>query len=147
MPTEPKLKLVKPAEWYERLRKLHRDIYMDDSEFIESVDCLYVAYVGREFAGWGSYEVHEPDNAAYLNGCGVLPCFRGLGIQHSLLKKRFKHARFNGLELAYTYSAPDNIYSNNNLMRSGMRLWRPAHWMGESWPANGRPWLYWLKRL
>ena len=75
----------------------------------------------------------------YHNKSGVMPYFRGNGLQHALLLKRLNHFKSIPRHVTYTYAY--NIHSMNNLMRAGFRMYVPdVHWAGKEM-------LYWEKIL
>lgn len=97
---------------------------------------------------WGDHDipmafagglVWEPDHYFYLSRAGVLPKYRGYGIQRKLIQARHQHAKKLGLKGSYTYTNPENIVSSNNLIKSGFLLFQPtSEWAGPEF-------LYWYK--
>jgi GNAT superfamily N-acetyltransferase len=79
-------------------------------------------------------------DTAYLSRSGVLPCWRGQGLQKRMIRIREKHARSRG----YTWLISDtteNPPSANSLARLGYQMFEPT-----------KPWaleksLYWRKKL
>lgn len=71
-------------------------------------------------------------DCAYLSRAGVLPAFRGHGLQRRLIAARVAWARRRGLSYVYTDVATWNHHSANSLIRSGFRLWSPRYkWSGD----------------
>ncbi len=91
------------------------------------------------YCGLGLYD--EADPYAYLARAGILPEFRGKGIQRRLIKIREDEARKRGYHYIITYTARHNLASANNLIKSGYRLYRPAKCWGIKLA------LYFCKRL
>lgn len=88
------------------------------------------------------------ERALVLSRAGVLPEYRGRGLQRRLLLARERYARREGAPEIWTYTSHRNIASNNNLMAAGYRLWMPAQWGGSytPWKPEGETaWLYWRK--
>jgi GNAT superfamily N-acetyltransferase len=76
----------------------------------------------------------------YMARCGVLPAFRGQGLQRKLLAHREAYARRLGMLRVIT-TTYDNPASANNLIRSGYLTYRPQ----QKWGAANT--IYWLKTL
>lgn len=62
------------------------------------------------------------DGIVYLSRCGVLPEFRGRGLQRKLIRARVLAARFASV---YTYTVIGNVHSANNLIACGFRMFAP----------------------
>ena len=79
-------------------------------------------------------------HTGYMARCGVLPAYRGRGIQRSLLTVREKMARRLGMVriISTTYNNPA---SANNLIARGYRTYEPV----QRWGANET--IYWVKNL
>ena len=70
--------------------------------------------------------------AAYLCRVGVLPAFRGRGLQRVLVRARERWARARG----FTHTVTDTYYnpaSANTLIRCGYRMFEPAR----PWALDG----------
>ena|SRR5690606_12594088 len=99
-------------------------------------DALWIASYNGEPAGYAAakHSQHFPD-WAYLSRAGVLPGFRGKGIQRRLIQSRCRWAWRSGLTGAYTYTL-DNPASGNALIGCGFRLFSPGitvHEPDERW--------------
>lgn len=79
-------------------------------------------------------------DTAYLSRCGVLPKYRGKGLQKRLLSVREKYARAQNLNWLIT-NTYKNIPSANALIRKGFKMYEPAN----PWGCRGT--LYWLKKV
>lgn len=101
---------------------------------------------------WIAYDADEPvafgclcpsyqfSNCAYLARSGVIPAYRGRGLQKRLIRVRLSHAKRLGYEFAIT-DTTDNPASSNSLIDCGFKLYLPTS-----------PWglpraCYWRKRL
>lgn len=82
-----------------------------------------------------------PDNLAFLSRVGVLPGYRGGGLQCKFIRRREREARKNGVTRLVTYTAPAGVVSSNNMIKCGYRLYTPEVWWGL------RHGLYWEKKL
>jgi GNAT superfamily N-acetyltransferase len=76
----------------------------------------------------------------YIGPTLVRPNCRGLGLQVYLIKQRLSWAKKNDYSVVRTSTYSDNIYSNNNLIKTGFRLVKP-------WNPAERHSLYWEKWL
>jgi GNAT superfamily N-acetyltransferase len=67
----------------------------------------------------------EDNKRIFLGPCGVLPSFRGQGIQHALIRAREEWGRSQGFIQALSCTGVENYYSANNFIRSGYALIPP----------------------
>lgn len=101
----------------------------------------WLALAENREAGFGGYRLIDGGETAFLNRAGVLPFFRGRGIQKRLIRTRLSHAKRAGARVAITYTTADNIWSANNLIRTGFIMYRPKeYWVGKEM-------IYWWKNL
>lgn len=96
----------------------HRDIQKDH---------WWLATVDKKPAGFACLRMYPDDNSAYLALAGVLPAFRGRGLQKRLIKARENFGRKAGARTAVTYTAWLNWPSANNLIRMGYTLYSPKN--------------------
>lgn len=84
---------------------------------------------GGEVAAYcAARPAYSTPGAAYLSRAGVLPAFRGLGLQRRLVRVRERWARAHGFYAMVT-DTRGNAASSNTLIRCGYRLWEPdAPW-------------------
>jgi len=66
----------------------------------------------------------SPSRAAILSGAGVLPRFRGLGVQRALIAARLRYAKEKGADVAASSTLPNSV-SQKNLERFGFRILYP----------------------
>lgn len=101
----------------------------------------WMAYHDREpiaFAGITPSQLGF--NCGYLKRCGILPDYRGQGLQKRLIRVREAKAKRLGWSRIVT-DCTNNPASANNLFRAGYKLFTPKHyWFREST-------LYWTKNL
>lgn len=129
------------AEMTSRLYKLDRVIFPNDDPIgfdgtrwwvAEDEDGQIVAYAGLQ---------HKYGDRGFLCRAGVLKAHRGNGLQRRLLRARERGARSIDMSRLITYTDKENIYSSNNLIMCGYKLYRPA----EEWGCTGA--LYWYRDL
>jgi GNAT superfamily N-acetyltransferase len=89
-----------------------------DTAVTEGTVCM-LALVRGEPAGGASVGV-APNRAAMMSGAGVLPRFRGLGVQRALIAARLRIARAAGCDVAGSSTRPATV-SQKNLERLGFR--------------------------
>jgi len=80
-------------------------------------------------------------DCAYLSRAGVMPDFRGNGLQRRFINTRLRWAKAKGYRYVITDTAPFNHASSNSLIGCGFKLYEPTH----PWAADGA--LYWRKTL
>jgi GNAT superfamily N-acetyltransferase len=79
-------------------------------------------------------------DTAYLARAGVLPAYRGQGLQRRLITLRERFARRQGYRWMIS-DTTDNTPSANNLIKAGYRLLDPS----SPWASSDT--LYWVKDL
>ena len=99
--------------------------------WVIKVEGEIIAYCGAIFT----------DDICIFNRAWVRKDYRGLGIQQRLIEARLKEAKLLGCYRAITYTIPSNIYSANNLITKGFKLYSPQF----SWVGKGQ--LYFFKDL
>ena len=88
----------------------------------EGVACFVARLEGQPVGGAAVFV--SPSRAAVLSGAGVLPRYRGLGIQRALIAARLRHAKEMGADVAAGSTLPNSI-SQKNLERFGFRILYP----------------------
>lgn len=76
-------------------------------------------------------------DCAYLSRAGVMPDYRGKGLQQRMIRLRLRWAKSQGYRCVVTDTVPSNLASSNSLISCGFKLYRPS----KPWAANGA--LYW----
>lgn len=91
----------------------------------------WAAFQDKEVAGFAGAK-DESNGLLFLGPCGVLPDYRGRGIQNDFIRVRVRHARRMGFQACVTGVESGNIASANNLIDEGFRLtypWREGEFM------------------
>lgn len=88
----------------------------------------WVAMDGKKAAGYACIRPsYQRGDTAYLSRAGVMPEYRGRGLQKKLIRVRLAWARANGYDRAVTDSVSGNVASSNSLIACGFKLFRPAY--------------------
>jgi GNAT superfamily N-acetyltransferase len=99
----------------------------------------WIAFSGKEEAGYCGIQ-QTARGLGYLSRAGVLPKFRGCGLQKLMIRRRVIYARAQGWLVVIT-DTHDNPASGNSLIACGFRLYEPeAKWAFDTS-------LYWRKLL
>jgi GNAT superfamily N-acetyltransferase len=101
----------------------------------------WIAYDGEEPAAFcGLYHSRSVPGAGYLARAGVLPEYRGHGLQRRLIRVRERKARKLGMKtlVSDTFNNPQ---SSNNLIACGYRMYDPEN----PWGISGT--CYWIKNI
>lgn len=80
------------------------------------------------------------DGYAFHTRAGILPDYRGHGLQKKLIAKREAYAFERGAKAVCTYTLVDNCASSNSLIGAGYHLFEPE------WKWAGKECLYWRKK-
>lgn len=120
---------------------MDRECFPADAKLVPSDGQWWVAFNGKEEAGFAGISLAVSQyNSGYLCRAGVLPRFRGHGLQARLIRLRLKYAKSQGWSRVIT-DTHANPVSSNNLIRCGFRLYTPTY----PWSfANA---LYWTKNV
>jgi GNAT superfamily N-acetyltransferase len=102
----------------------------------------WIVYDGDEPIAYAGAVYLKDKNSVYLSRSGVTEDYRGYGLQRKLIQKRVKWAKDMGADCVVTYTDSDNIYSSNNLIKSGFLLYLPDFPWGSADDA-----LYWKRTL
>lgn len=105
-------------------------------------DAAWLALDGERVVGFGVLRpVRSDPGYGYLARAGVIPEYRGQGLQRRLIRARERGARKMGMTTLVTDTSRANLASSNSLIREGYKLYNPAR----KWAfSDGN---YWLKRL
>lgn len=85
----------------------------------------WFAYYKGEPIGYAGLTYYPSLDSAFLSRVGVLSDFRGLGLQKRFIKARERQAKKDGYSRVVSYTSYDNVYSANNLIDCGYRLYIP----------------------
>lgn len=127
----------------EDIKHMHSLTLPDDAVPDTSKGRWWIAYINKgltavAFAGLNASRSWV--NTGYLCRSGVLPAFRGHGLQRRLILVREKAARLNGWPIMLA-DTRDNVPSANNLISCGYKLYRPTT------PYGFEDTLYWRRRI
>ena len=88
----------------------------------------WVAYDGKKPAAYACIRPsYQRGDTAYLSRAGVLPAYRGKGLQKRLIRVRLAWARAEGYDRVVTDTVCGNVASSNSLIACGLRLFRPGY--------------------
>jgi ribosomal protein S18 acetylase RimI-like enzyme len=99
----------------------------------------WIAYTGDQEAGYCGIKQFATGDG-YLCRSGVLPKFRGCGLQKIMIRRRVAYARSLGWK-AVTSDTASNPQSGNSLIACGFRLYEPER----KWALESS--IYWRKFL
>ena len=109
------------------IQELQRACLPHDIPSDTSLGHWWVAYEeATPIAFSGMYESRQWFKTSYLCRAGVLPAYRGRGIQKRLIRVRCNYARRIGHEWVIT-DTTDNPASGNSLIACGFKLYQPAN--------------------
>jgi GNAT superfamily N-acetyltransferase len=113
----------------------------DDPYQPRAGDLWYIAFVDGVPAGFAAArETASAPGCWFLARAGVVPAFRGAGLQVRLIRARMRGLAARGGQLAYTYTLVNNPASARSLITAGFRPYTPQwRWVGDG--VN-----YWMKR-
>lgn len=133
---------AKNAENSTIIRRLHDETFGDDAEVPSfSEGWFWLAYDGNDPVGFAWLTPsHRYSDFAYLGRCGVIPLYRGQGLQQRFIRAREAKAKREGYNGTVTDTS-SNLPSANNLIRSGYLLYQPSTEYGF------KNTLYWRKRF
>jgi len=122
----------------EQLHLLHSEAFAPDDWADNQIPkpttgYWWIATVDGEPAGFAGLRPSVRwDSTGYLCSAGVLPAYRGQGIQKLLVQKRVRAARELGWHTAITDTICDNVPSMRSLIACGFRPYVPAvKWANE----------------
>lgn len=154
MPTAPKLVIRKvdiaDTLVREQIRVLQEEVFQPDSwqggrpPAWKSGD-WWIAFAGKKPAGFAGLRPSVRwERVGYLCSAGVLPEYRGLGLQKKLIRKRVAQARAYGWNRCITDTVRDNWPSMRALIACGFRPFGPE----VRWNEQGDVvyWVYDLER-
>lgn len=123
------------------MRALQKTCLPYDSVFMEKKAWFWVGYYnGTPVAFCALAPSIRWSDCVYLARAGVVPEFRGQGLQKRMIELRERWARKQSYKWAVT-DTTDNPASSNSLIARGYKLYEPT----VTWGPSGA--LYWRKRL
>ena len=109
--------------------RLDAKIFLEsaEDEALDPSTLWWVLSVGGKIAGFAGLKagVEGAVQYGYLAKAGLLPEFRGKGLQKLLISVRDREAKKLSLSMNITYVAYWNLASANNLIACGYRLYDP----------------------
>lgn len=136
---------VDGADYAADIAMLHETIFDGKESIAPPVDTLdghwWLAWHEKEPVAYAGLLQSDLDDATgYYKMVGVLPLYRGHGLQLRLTRAIEARCRRNGWRRIVS-DTTDAVHSANNFIRAGYRLWLPA----VPWAFENS--LYWTKRL
>jgi GNAT superfamily N-acetyltransferase len=132
---------VTRPEIADTLNKLQAQTFPGDVSFDIKKGWWWIAYEDdAPVAFAGLAPVLSWMKTGYLARCGVLPEYRGRGLQQKLIRKREDHAKKLGMERVITTTL-NNTISANNLISRGYKTYSPE----TAWGASDT--IYWITEL
>ena len=130
-----KIRLLKPTEagglWKATLKRADKTCFPGDARHKFSGK-TWVILIGDKLAGYACTKSHSP-HTAFLDRYGILPRYRGQGLQTKLLKKCLDWHRNRTTKQVVTYTKPENAKSTNSLLKIGFKpYWPRAIWASKN---------------
>jgi ribosomal protein S18 acetylase RimI-like enzyme len=122
-------------------RRIFTDELIDTSKDAQAV--WWIARAGDQVVGYCA--ILPRGKGGYLSRAGVLPDFRGQGLQKQMITLRLRYAQSQGWPWVVTDTHRENVASIRSLEKIGFRPYRPRNpQMPKSWIAQSRFWIYQL---
>lgn len=120
--------------------RLDRELLPDASPPSENTE-WWIAWDTEtlEIAGYAGARLLE-SGIYFMSRAGVVPAYRGRGLQRRLIRVRVARGRKLCARLTVTYTIPENVRSSNNLIACGFRTYIP----GIAYAGEGV--IYWYHR-
>lgn len=143
---------IRPAgrKHHPLLKELHDVCFSDEAPMPNfSNDWWWIAwdksFGAAAFAGL-SRTLRDPSEMGYLKRVGVLPDWRGLGLQLRLIRVRERKARKEGMTFLITDTTEGTVKGSadatrNNLIEAGYKIFTPPN------PWAFKDSIYWIKSL
>ncbi len=120
---------IKPTTKLKLIERLDAELFGNEVEasYTDHSAAWFLAYYRTRLAGFCGikYLVEGGVMYAYLARAGVRKGFRGKGLQKAMIDLRIEEAKRVGVKHAITYTSHDNVWSSNNLIKAGFRLYVP----------------------
>jgi GNAT superfamily N-acetyltransferase len=118
----PEIKLI--------LNQIDKRLFDDSPLAMKEGSYWWLAYCGKEVVGFAGLTYYPQLSSAFLSRVGVLPEYRGLGLQRRFIKARERQSVKDGYFRIVSYTSYDNVASANNLIKCGYRLYIPKFYWG-----------------
>ena len=124
------------------LKYLQLECLAFDETYDSSKGHWWIAYDGAlPVAFAGIVQSVQWCDTGYLCRAGVIPAYRGRGLQKRLIRVRERKARQIEWNYIVTDTSNDNVQSSNSLIACGFRLFTPS----KPWGLAGAN--YWRKQI
>lgn len=120
------------------VRSLHRDCFPGDDFYDHDGNQYWIAWNDKEPIGFTMLTIMD-ENIGFLSRSGVLPNYRGNGLQRRFIRVREMFARKNDLKNIITYTKIHNISSSRSIQKCGYDLYIPEYEYAD------KDCLYWIK--
>ena len=140
-PATLRIRKVPTGAWSKAIEAMHTLCFPADVHEDYSVGTWWLAFDGHEPVAFaGMKPVESAPGWVYFSRVGVLPGYRGRGLQARFMRAIEREARrtFRSAVISTTYSNPP---SANNFIRQGYRMYTPE----TPWGCDGT--CYWIKTL
>lgn len=118
-------------EFVQLLDKLEADTFEEGNPQDHKHGAFWwLAKTGETIAGFAGLFFYSDIRVGFLCECGVLPKYRGYGLQRRFIRARERYVKKKGYRRIITYTSPDNIPSANNLIKCGYKLYEPSYEWG-----------------
>jgi len=120
--------IIHTKKAYEEVAKIEKVCF--GHLLCEETDDFWLIYEGKSIAGYCANRYYTNPFVCFMSGCGILPDYRGNGLQKRAIRVREQAAKKLGYNRIVTYTLKDNIWSANNFIRSGYKLYIPKYFYG-----------------
>ena len=124
-------------------REIFTDEWIDKSEDASKDMIWWIVKINEEVAGYCSLKKIEVDGqiGGYLARAGVLPAFRGHGLQQKMIGVRLAEAKKMGWPWVVTDTYKGNAASMASLKRMGFNEFKPnKSWIPPAWARDSKFW-------
>lgn len=135
-----RVRRAKPNE-LSQIRHMDAVCFPDDDADVTETAVWWVVTHNNELIAYGGMEFVGNGDVGYIHRAGVLPAWRGRGLQKRMIRAQLLYARRLQLKRIVSYTTPTATASGNNLVDCGFRLYRPDFLWGDT------DWLYFKRDL
>lgn len=112
------------------LSKIDKYLFEGSPPALKEGSYWWIAYCDDEVVGFAGLTYYPHLSSAFLSRVGVLPEYRGLGLQRRFIRVRERQSVKDGYSRIVSYTSYDNVASANNLIKCGYRLYIPKFYWG-----------------
>jgi len=107
----------------EKIKFLEKLTFPTDQPYERHSACYWWGFFsGKEMIGYAGLDPNR--TRGFLCACGILPKYRGLGLQKKAIVLRTKYAKKIGLSCVHTYTSSDNFPSICSLLKCGYIMFK-----------------------